>query len=131
VENTRTFGRRACKGEVLVYNIGGGPPIRAELRDLAKGGACLVVDRPLSRGQGLRLVFPQKGGPERSSGRMIVGHVAHSRSEAGRHVVGVTFGWHAAVKDGPRPIYQKTAFSWFGLFSRNAQAPRVARTRSR
>lgn len=130
-ESTRTFERRMCKGKVLVYHIGGGPPIHGELRNLAKGGACLVVDRPLARGDGLRLVFPHKSGTNGQAGRMILGHVAHSRTDGRGHVVGVTFGWHAAVKDGPRLIRKKTKFSWLGLFTRVAKTPAVPSARTR
>jgi hypothetical protein len=130
-EDTRLFERRPCKGEVLVYNLGGGPTIKAELRDLGKGGARLLLDRPVSRGQGLRLVFPRKSGQTDRSGRMIVGHVVYSRVEGGRHVVGVAFGWHAAVKQTPQPMYQKTAFSWIGLFSRKAKTPSLVPLRAR
>jgi hypothetical protein len=131
VQNNRLFERRSCKGEVLVYNLGGGPPIKAELRSLGKGGARLLLDRPLSRGQGLRLVFPRKSGQTHQTGRMIVGHVVHSRVEDGRHVVGVAFGWHAAVKDTPRPMYHKTTFSWIGLFSRKSKTPSLVPLRTR
>jgi hypothetical protein len=130
-EESRHFGRRPCKGEVLVYNLGGGPTIKAELRDLGKGGARLLLDRPVSRGQGLRLVFPRKTGQTDRSGRMIVGHVVYSRVEAGRHVVGVAFGWHAAVKETPQPMYRKTAFSWIGLFSRKAKTTSLVSSRAR
>jgi hypothetical protein len=130
-EDTRLFERRPCKGEVLVHSLGGGPPIKAELRDLGKGGARLILDRPVSRGQGLRLVFPRKSGQTDRSGRMIVGHVVYSRVEDGRHLVGVAFGWHAAVKETPRPMYRKTAFSWIGLFSRKARTPSRVPMRTR
>jgi PilZ domain len=130
-ESTRTFERRACKGEVMVYNIGGGPGIRAELRDVANGGACLMVDQPLCRRQGLRLVFPRKDGPTGRTGRTIIGHVVHSRAESGRYMVGVAFGWHAAVRENPRPIYRKTVFGWFGLFGRKAKTPSAISVRPR
>jgi hypothetical protein len=49
----------------------------------------------------------------------------------GRYVVGVAFGWDAAVKETQRPMYRKTAFSWIGLFSRKAKKPSLANVRSR
>jgi hypothetical protein len=131
VQDTRHFERRPCKGEVLVYSLGGGPPLKAELRNLGKGGARLLLDAPVPRGQGLRLVFPRKKGQSDRSGRMIVGHVVHSRIEDGRYLIGVAFGWHAAVRETPRPMYRKTAFSWLGLLSRKAKTPSLAALRTR
>ncbi len=130
-EETRLFGRRPCKGEVLVHSLGGGPAMKAELRDLGKGGARLLLDRPLSRGQGLRLIFPRKSGQTDQSGRMIVGHVVYSRVQDGRHMVGVAFGWHAAVKETQQPMFRKTAFSWIGLFSRKAKTRSLVPSRAR
>ncbi len=122
-EYRRTFERRPCRGEVFIYNLSGGPAVKAHLIDLGKGGASIALDRHLPPGMTVRLVFPRKNGDTNRSGRVIVGHIVHSRAEAGRHVIGVVFGWHAAVKDGPQPLYRKTSQKWFGLFSRK---PRLA-----
>jgi hypothetical protein len=127
VESTRNGDRRPCRGEVMVHDLSGGEMLRAELADVAKGGARLVLDRPLAQGKMVRLVFPGKNHVGQRSGRMIVGHVVHSRSESGRSVVGVAFGWDAAVSAGSRPNLPKVkSRSWFGLFSRKAKSSKSA-----
>jgi hypothetical protein len=130
-ERRRTFERRPCRGEVFVYNLSGGPPFKAELINLGRGGASIALDRPLGAGTTVRLVFPRKRGETNRSGRVIVGHIVHSRAEAGRHVIGVVFGWHAAVKDGPQPLYRKTAHKWLGFFSRKPKVASLALSRKR
>ena len=80
------FERRPCRGEVFVYNLSGGPAFKADLIDLGRGGASIALDRPLAGGtDGSAGVSAQERGNGRS-GRVIVGHVVHSRAEAGRHV---------------------------------------------
>jgi PilZ domain len=128
-ERRRTFERRPCRGEVLIYNLSGGPALKAALIDLGRGGASIALDRHLSPGMVVRLVFPRKSGETHRSGRVIVGNIVHSRIEAGRHVIGVVFGWHAAVKDGPQPLYRKTAQKWFGLFSRKSKVASLGLSR--
>jgi hypothetical protein len=131
VEGRRGFERRPCRGEVFIYNLSGGPAFKADLIDLGRGGASIALDRHLPPGMVVRLVFPRKGSETNRSGRVIVGHIVHSRSEAGRHVIGVVFGWHAAVKDGPQPLFRKTARNWFGLFSRKPKTMSLAIARKR
>jgi PilZ domain len=131
VEGRRGFERRPCRGEVFIYNLSGGPAFKADLIDLSRGGASIALDRHLPPGMVVRLVFPRKRGETHRSGRVIVGHIVHSRSEAGRQVIGVVFGWHAAVKDGPQPLFRKTAHKWFGLFSRKPKTTSVAVARKR
>jgi hypothetical protein len=124
VESTRTFNRRQCRGEVLVYDLGGGETLKGELTDLGTGGARLILDRPLAAGRVVRLVFPRSKHSASRTGKMIVGQVVHSRSEAGQSVVGVAFGWDAAVKESPRLAGPKKISRWWsGLFSRNTNQP--------
>jgi hypothetical protein len=48
--------------------------------------------------------------------------VVHSRSDAGRSVVGVAFGWDAGVGEGSAtPTPKSTPRSWLGFFSRKAK----------
>ncbi len=115
--------RRACRGTVRVYPLIGGCAVVAELVDVSKGGASLVVDRPFSEDQGVRLVFPGNTGHKSHAGRTIVGHVVHSRHQGDRYSIGVAFGWEAAVKDTPRPISRKAGFAWFGLLGRKEPSP--------
>jgi PilZ domain len=129
LEHRRTFERRPCRGEVFVYNLSGGPAFKAELINLGSGGASIALDRRLVDGTTIRLVFPRKSGETGRGGRVIVGHVVHSREEPGRHVVGVVFGWHAAVKDGPQPLLRKSRHKWFGLFARRTKVASLALSR--
>jgi hypothetical protein len=123
VESARTFNRRRCRGQILVYDLSGGETLKAELTDLGKGGARLLLDRPLNEGHVVRLVFPRRSEPGHRQGRTIVGQVVHSRSEAGKSIVGIAFGWDAAVQERSRPAaHQKPRRSWLGLVSRKAKA---------
>ena len=132
VESTRTFNRRQCRGAVLVYDLSGGETLKGELTDLGTGGARVILDRPLAAGRVVRLVFPRSRHSASRTGKMIVGHVVHSRSEAGQSVVGVAFGWDAAVKESPRQADpKKMSWWWSGLFSRKAKHPRTAVSRKR
>jgi PilZ domain len=116
-ESPRLFQRRRCRGGVVVHRLGGGPSLKGTLADLGGGGARLRVDRPLGRGEVIRLVFPARRGEANRQGRMILGQVVHSRAEEGGYAVGVAFGWDAAVKDVARPDTRKAGFlSWLRSF---------------
>ena len=125
----RTSNRRACRGVVRVYPLIGGSAVLADLVDVSKGGASLVVDRPFSEDQGVRLVFPGNSSHKSHAGRTIVGHVVHSRLQGDRYSIGVAFGWEAAVKDNPRPVSRKARFAWFGLLGRKEQPTQPAYSR--
>jgi len=121
-ETKRLCGRRPCRGDVLVYNLNGGPSLKGELTDLGSGGARIILDSPLPSGQSVRLVFPAKTGQAQSRCRMIIGNVVYSQKEAARHVVGIAFGWNAATKESPQLIRHKSAPSlWFPFFSRKVK----------
>ncbi len=118
-QGARVVRRRPSRGGVLVYRLSGGPSFKGTLADLASGGARLILDRPLASGEVIRLVFPRKGDEANRQGRMILGQVVHSQAELGGHVVGVVFGWDAAIKESAQPIAQKAGLgSWFRLFWR-------------
>jgi hypothetical protein len=130
VESSRTFERRRCRGEVMVYDMSGGQRFKAAIEDLGSGGARLIVDRPMAPGHVVRLMFPRKRDGQHRAGQMIVGHVVHSRNEAGRSVVGVAFGWDADFKANPQPRSAKKAIrSWLGILSRTAHRMRLALAR--
>jgi hypothetical protein len=130
-ERTRRFQRRPCRGEVLVYRLGGGPAIKGTLIDIG-GGARLALDGRLDEGEIIRLVFRRTCDATHHPGRIIIGRVAHSQgtSEPRRHLVGIAFAWHADVREEARPISRKAVSrSWFGFLSRRAgrQGPAVVR----
>lgn len=112
-----------------MYNLSGGPAFKANLVDLGRGGARIALERPVARGTPVRLVFPRKSGETGRTGRVIVGQVVHSRADGDRYLIGVAFGWHAAVKDAAQPLYRKTARTWFGFFSRIPSATSPASKR--
>jgi hypothetical protein len=123
VESARTFNRRRCRGQVLVYDLSGGETLKGELTDLGNGGARLLLDRPLSEGHVVRLVFPRRSEPGHRNGRTIVGQVVHSRSDARGAVVGVAFGWDAVVAGSAKSaVSERSPRSWFGLLSRQTKA---------
>jgi hypothetical protein len=125
VETARSFNRRRCRGQVLVHDLSGGETLKGELADLGKGGARLLVDRPLAEGHVVRLVFPRRSEPGHRNGRTIVGQVVHSSRHARGSVVGIAFGWDTAVAEslGPRAP-RKACWSWLGFFSRKPAGPR-------
>jgi PilZ domain len=130
VESARTFERRRCRGEVMLYDMSGGQRFKAAIEELGSGGARLIVDRPIAPGHIVRLMFPRKREGQHRTGRMIVGHVVHSRNEAGRSVVGVAFGWDADFKSNPQPRSAKKAIrSWLGILSGTAHCMRHALAR--
>jgi PilZ domain len=130
VESARASKRRQCRGEVTVYDLGGGERFKAAIEDLGSGGAKLIVDRPMAPGQFVRLMFPRKTESQHRTGRIIVGQVVHSRNEAGKSVVGVAFGWDAGFDENSRPSSTKKAFSsWLGIFSGAARRMRLALAR--
>ena len=121
-ERARLFPRRRCRGGILVSRLSGGPSLKGILTDLSGGGARLILDRPLGRGEVVRLVFPRKGNAASQPGRIILGQVVHSQIEPGCHIVRVAFAWDAAVKQSPRAIAPKRGlFSWFrGFWQKSA-----------
>lgn len=113
VECPRLFQRRRCGGRVVVHRLGGGPSVRGNLADLGGGGARLFLDRSLGPGEVIRVVLPPRKGEGPHQGRMILGQVVHSRAESRGHVVGVAFGWDAAVREPARPVAGKAGLlSW-------------------
>jgi hypothetical protein len=123
-QSARVVRRRPTRGGVLVYRLGGGPSFKGTLADLGSDGARLILDRPLDSGEVIRVIFPRKGDEANRPGRMILGQVVHSQAEPGGHVVGVVFGWDAAVKESTQPTARKAGLmSWFRLFWKKA-APR-------
>jgi hypothetical protein len=99
---SRSTGRRRCRGEVLVYKLRGGEPLKGSLADVGSGGIRVNVDGSLDEGEVVRLVFPRRSGEPARSGRTILGHVAHGAVGPGCHDIGIAFGWQAAVR-GPAP----------------------------
>ena len=59
-EYRRTFERRPCRGEVFIYNLSGGPAVKAHLIDLGKEERASRSDRHLPPGMMVRLVFPRR-----------------------------------------------------------------------
>ncbi len=103
----RTSGRRRCRGEVLIYKLLGGEPLKGSLADVGSGGIRVSLDGSLTEGEPVRLVFPREGGTPGRAGRTIIGHVAHRAGGRGFRDVGIAFGWQAAVRGlgdrGPAP----------------------------
>ncbi len=94
----RTSGRRRCRGEVLIYKLLGGEPLKGSLADVGSGGIRVSLDGSLTEGEPVRLVFPREGGTPGRAGRTIIGHVAHRAGGRGFRDVGIAFGWQAAVR---------------------------------
>jgi hypothetical protein len=106
----------------LVYRLGGGPSIKGKLADLGGGGARVVLERPLDRGEVVRLIFPRKADQAQQPGRLIIGHVVHSRAALEGYVVGVAFGWDAAVRVPAQPaVWRAEPASWFHRFTGRAK----------
>ena len=106
--------------------MGGGPSLEGTLADLGGGGARLIVDRPLGRGEVIRLVFPPRRGEASRQGRMILGQVVHSKTESEGHVVGVAFGWDAAAKEPAQSASRQGGLlSWVRSFWKGA-TPKLA-----
>ncbi len=69
-----------------------------EIVDVGGGGVCVAVDRRLTEGDVVRLVFPRRPGETRGSGRTMLGCVSHARTESGRQVIGIAFSWDAGIR---------------------------------
>jgi len=126
-EGARRMHRRVCTGEVLIYKISGGPPIKGMITDCAPGGIGLRTDRLLTPGDIVRLLFPRRGPGETQCGRLIIGRVTHSHGEGDSRRVGIAFAWDAAVTGVKRVVHQKPARGrWFQLFSARPKFSREA-----
>ena len=84
--------------------LNSGPPSVGELLHVGRGGVRLTFDHCLPRDEVVRLLIPRKSSNSRCGGRMIIGHVAHSVADSGRRVVGIAFGWDAAVQHDARRV---------------------------
>ena len=131
-QSARVVQRRPARGRVLVYRLGGGPSFKGTLANLGSDGVRLILDRPLDSGEVIRLVFLRKGDEPNRPGRMILGQVVHSQADSAGHVVGVVFGWDAAVKESSQSIARKSGLmSWFRNFWNNAATRSPAGTEQR
>ncbi len=109
--------RQPCRGRVAVHRLDGGPTLAGEIVDVAGGGVCVAVDRRLTEGDVVRLVFPRRPGETRSAGRTILGCVSHSRTESGQQLVGIAFSWETgirvkSVRMDRRPAPQTGPMGW-------------------
>jgi hypothetical protein len=118
---SRLASRRSCHGEVLVYELAGGPPLKGRLADVGAGGVGLALDRPLEEDSLVRLVFPSRRAPSSTPGRMIIGQVAHSRRQAGGYHIGVAFGWESAMGRSPTIRRDTATPGWLRFFSRKTK----------
>ena len=113
-ESRRVAPRRPCRGNVTIHRLEGGPSFPGTLIDVAGGGISLVLDRHLAVGEAVRLVFRRNTGEPGGSGWTMIGSVVHWRNVSGRQVVGIAFGWGAAVAAKSVRIDRKPAStSWF------------------
>ncbi|MHB1557269.1 MAG: PilZ domain-containing protein [Isosphaeraceae bacterium] len=109
--------RHRCRGRVAVHRLDGGPSLDGEIVDVEGGGVCVVVDRRLTEGDVVRLVFPRRPGETRSAGRTMLGCVSHARTESGRQVIGIAFSRETgirvkSVRVDHRPARQTGALGW-------------------
>jgi hypothetical protein len=103
--------------------LGGGPPLQGELMDVGGGGVRVALDRSLPSEEIVRVFFPRKSNVGRQPGRMIIGHVVHSESDAGRYIVRIAYGWDAAVPRTASPIRKDSeSSSLFRPFSRKLKS---------
>lgn len=79
-----------------------------ELKDVGRGGIRLTLAHDLPEGEVVQVHFPRKSDSNRPDGRMIIGHVVHSKPDLGRHVVRIAFGWDTAVGTESRPVRKHT-----------------------
>jgi hypothetical protein len=120
-EESRASRRRRCHGEVLVYRLAGGQPVRGALADVSSGGVRVAIDRPLPEGEAVRLVFSRGGDPSSRPGRTIVGHVAHAGRRSGSYQIGVAFAWDSALGGSPTIRRDPATPRWLRFFSRKAR----------
>ncbi len=132
VNCARDTHRRACHGEVMIYKLSGGSPIKALVTNCSPGGVGLKVERSLADGEVVRLLFPRRGADDKRGGRIIIGHVTYSRAHENDRIVGIAFAWDAAVKGINRGIHKKPAPPrWYHFFAPKAKprGPALARSR--
>jgi len=79
-----------------------------ELMDVGRGGIRLTLAHDLPDGEVVQILFPRKSDSNRPEGRMIIGHVVQSKSDLGRHIVRIAFGWDTAVGTESRPVRKDT-----------------------
>ncbi len=99
---------------VLVSKLSGGPHFRGSLVKLGRTGAGLILDRPLERGEVIRLAFPKRLEEVRHPSQTIIGLVQHhSHSKRGRHVIRVVFGWDTQIRQKRFPgSLTRRCWSW-------------------
>jgi hypothetical protein len=120
-KESRLASRRLCHGEVLVYQLAGGAPLKGRLADVGEGGVRVALDRPLEEAALVRLVFPNRRAPSSTPGRMIIGQVAHSRLQSGSYQIGIAFGWLSAMGGSPTIRRDEAAPGWLGSFWRKVR----------
>ncbi len=120
-EESRRFRRHPCRGEVLVYRLEGGPPLKGMLADAGNGGVRVTLGHPLEEDEAVRLVFSRPHDPSSRPGRTIIGRVAHARRQSGCYHVGIAFAWEAAMADSPRIRPDAPTPRWLRFFSREAR----------
>ncbi|MHB1557232.1 MAG: PilZ domain-containing protein [Isosphaeraceae bacterium] len=124
---SRAAERLTSPSVVWVNKLSGDRPLKGSLVGLTSTGVRLILDRPLESGEVIRLVFARQPGEVCYQGQTIIGQVRQSRNEAGRHIVGVAFGWATGCnrKRSPRPPKAGwwswlRACCWWSLSSRPA-----------
>lgn len=87
-----------------------------EIVDVEGGGVGVAVDRRLTEGDVVRLVFPRRPGEIRSTGRTMLGCVSHARTELGQQLVGIAFSWDVGIRVKSvrvdRPARQTRSLGW-------------------
>lgn len=111
--------RHRCRGRVAVHRLDGGSSMDGEIVDVGGGGVCVAVDRRLTEGELVRLVFPRRPGETQGAGRTMLGYVSHARTDSGRQVVGIAFSWDAgirvkSVRVDRRPVTSAGPLRWLG-----------------
>ena len=110
-------------GQVIVHELSSGRRSVGTLIDVSQGGIRMALAHSLADDEVVQLFFPRKSNNYHPEGRMIIGHVAHSKCEAGRHVVRIAFGWVAAVRDASRVVRKDSkSKSFFRPFSKSLKA---------
>jgi len=116
----------------LIFKIAGGPHIKGTLANFSPGGVGVTTECPLAPGDIVRILFPRRGTEGKQFGRLMIGDVAHARTEGDRWIVGIAFAWHAADKGIRGGMHQKPAQTrWFHFFSTRAKPTSVTSSRGR
>ena len=120
-EESRRSRRRPCHGEVLVYRLEGGPPLRGMLADVSDGGVRVTLGQPLVEDETVRLEFSRPHDPSSRPGRTIIGRVAHARRRSGCYHVGIAFEREAAAGGSPTIRRDAPTPRWLRSFSHEAR----------